>query len=46
MATSEMTSLPASLKPSFAVEKTAMRGLPSLARTSYLLRSRPVGLKR
>lgn len=35
MATSVMSSVPLSLKPnSFTVEKTAVRGLPSLARTS------------
>ncbi|KAL8126580.1 photosystem II 10 kDa polypeptide, chloroplastic-like [Apium graveolens] len=34
MATSVMSSVPVSLKPSFAVDKTAVRGLPSLARTS------------
>lgn len=34
MATSVMSSVPVTLKPSFTVEKTAVRGLPSLARTS------------
>lgn len=36
MATSVMNSVPLSLKPSFTVEKTAVRGVPSLARTCNL----------